>query len=311
MSQDPSPPKTETVPLGTYLRRVRQGRGLQLKDLADMANTNAGLISRLETGASRPTLFAVVRVCSALGLDLESLSEVIGVTSFLTEARKGHSQQTDSQKNALMAADIERFLDLYRNDPTIVQQKLATIYGQFLLESGRGSDRENTRQAAMETIAASFDSPDSPNALKYPIDEVSKDTILEIYIAGGVITNYDIGAYIRQSRKAKAESLRRLAGKAEVEFTFLDRLERGTIDLVKFDDLIKIDKALGTAGDILSLAWSAGEFYTGVARNALAANTRPVNVWSDDEYTLAETLVKLARCDAGFVTEFRRQVLSV
>src|SRR5512137_2366616 len=128
MSQDPNPKKFEPVPLGTYLRRVRQSRGLQLKDLAAMANTTPALISRLETGASRPTLFAVVKICTALGLDLESLSEVIGVTSFMTEARKRRSLQVGNQENVLTITDVERFLELYHKNPTKAQEKLVVLY---------------------------------------------------------------------------------------------------------------------------------------------------------------------------------------
>lgn len=265
MSQDPNPQKIETVLLGTYLRRVRQGRGLQIKDLAAMANTTSALISRLETGASRPTLFAVVKVCTALGLDLESLSEVIGVTSFMTEARKKRAQRVGGRDIALSLADIESFLELYHKDPAKAQEKLVVLYRQFLIESGKVTDYEKAQQEAKETIVASFAAPGSQNALKYPTDEISKDTILEIYIAGGVITNYDVGAYVRRSREAKGESLREMAAKAEIDFTLLARLERGEIESLKFDDLIKIDKAIGVAGEILSLAWSAREFYTSIA----------------------------------------------
>jgi transcriptional regulator with XRE-family HTH domain len=266
MSQDPNPQKFETVPLGTYLRRVRQSHGLQLKDLASMANTTPALISRLETGASRPTLFAVVKVCTALGLDLESLSEVIGVASFMTEARKRRVQQAGNQENVLTIADVERFLELYHKDPAKAQEKLVVLYRQFLIESGKVADYEKAQQMAIETIAVSFDKPSSPNALKYPTDEISKDTILEVYIAGGVITNHDVGAYVRRSREVKGESLRELAAKAGIDFTLLARLERGEVESLKFDDLIKIDKTLGMVGDILSLAWSAGEFYTSLKK---------------------------------------------
>ena len=127
MSQDPNSPKFEIVPLGTYLLRVRQSRGLQIKDLAAMANTTSALISRLETGASRPTLLAVVKVCTALGLDLESLSEVIGVTSFMTEARKQRAQQVGGRDIALSIEDVEQFLDIYHKESAKSQEKLVVL----------------------------------------------------------------------------------------------------------------------------------------------------------------------------------------
>lgn len=289
MSQDPNSQKFETVPLGTYLRRVRQSRGLQLKDMAAMANTTPALISRLETGASRPTLFAVVKVCTALALDLEALSEVIGVTSFMTEARKRRAQQVGGRDIAFSIEDVEQFLDLYHKDSAKAQEKLVVLYRQYLIESGKVTEYEKAQQMAQKTIAASFDAPGSPNALKYPTDEISKDTILEIYIAGSVITNYDVGAYVRRSREASGESLRSIAAKAGFKFTSLARLERGEIGLLKFDDLIKINKALGLAGDILSLAWGAGEFYTGVAKPGIP------KAWQEGDLILAMPLIFINR----------------
>lgn len=289
MSQDPNSQKIEIVPLGTYLRRVRQSRGLQIKDLAAMANTTSALISRLETGASRPTLFAVVKICTALGLDLESLSEVIGVEGFMTELRKRRTQQVGGRDSALSIADVERFLELYHKDPAKAQEKLVVLYKQFLIESGKVTNYEKAQQTAKETIAASFNAPGSPNALKYPTDEISKDTILEIYTTGGVITTHDVGAYVRRSREAKVMSLREMATKAGIVFTSLARLERGEIELLKFDDLIRIDKALGMVGDILSLAWGTGEFYTGIAK----PGTR--KTWQEGELILAMPLIFISR----------------
>ena len=143
MSQDPNSQKFETVPLGTYLRRVRQSRGLQLKDLAAMANTTPALISRLETGAARPTLFAVVKICTALGLDLESLSEVIGVTSFMTEARKQRAQQVGGRDIALSIEDVEQFLDLYHKNSAKAQEKLVGLHAE---NPKKGTDTPTTER---------------------------------------------------------------------------------------------------------------------------------------------------------------------
>jgi transcriptional regulator with XRE-family HTH domain len=54
--------------LGAVARRVREGQGLTLTDVATTAGISAGMLSRLETGHVTPSLDTLVALAGALGV---------------------------------------------------------------------------------------------------------------------------------------------------------------------------------------------------------------------------------------------------
>jgi DNA-binding XRE family transcriptional regulator len=54
--------------LGAVARRVREGQGLTLTDVATTAGISAGMLSRLETGHVTPSLETLVALSAALGV---------------------------------------------------------------------------------------------------------------------------------------------------------------------------------------------------------------------------------------------------
>lgn len=54
--------------LGENVRRTREERGLQGKELAQLVNITPGYLSQIETGKSEPTLKVLRRIASALGV---------------------------------------------------------------------------------------------------------------------------------------------------------------------------------------------------------------------------------------------------
>lgn len=57
------------TPVWTSLRDLRQHAGLSLRGLADQADTNAGLLSQLETGQRLPSPQVLAGLSQALGVD--------------------------------------------------------------------------------------------------------------------------------------------------------------------------------------------------------------------------------------------------
>lgn len=58
--------------LGKRVRKAREARGWAQKDLARAAGVDAGVLSRLESGSSEPSLSTLHRVRMALALDDET-----------------------------------------------------------------------------------------------------------------------------------------------------------------------------------------------------------------------------------------------
>jgi transcriptional regulator with XRE-family HTH domain len=64
--------------LGAVARRVREGQGLTLTDVAAMAGISAGMLSRLETGHVTPSLETLVALADALGVKPALLLQDVG-----------------------------------------------------------------------------------------------------------------------------------------------------------------------------------------------------------------------------------------
>jgi transcriptional regulator with XRE-family HTH domain len=54
---------------GSVVRETRLASGLSQEDLANLAQLERAHLSRLERGKAQPTLFALLKVSSALGLE--------------------------------------------------------------------------------------------------------------------------------------------------------------------------------------------------------------------------------------------------
>jgi transcriptional regulator with XRE-family HTH domain len=64
--------------LGAVARRVREGQGLTLTDVATTAGISAGMLSRLETGHVTPSLETLVALADALGVKPALLLQDLG-----------------------------------------------------------------------------------------------------------------------------------------------------------------------------------------------------------------------------------------
>jgi len=65
--------------LGRVARRVRDGQGLTLSDVAARAGISAAMLSRLETGRTSPSLETIVSLAGALGVRPSQLLQEIGI----------------------------------------------------------------------------------------------------------------------------------------------------------------------------------------------------------------------------------------
>lgn len=55
---------------GYTLKKLRSEKGISIRELASLANTEASTISRIEAAEQRPSLLLVFRLCEALEISL-------------------------------------------------------------------------------------------------------------------------------------------------------------------------------------------------------------------------------------------------
>jgi len=65
--------------LGRVARRIREGQGLTLAEVATRAGISGAMLSRLETGRTSPSLETIVSLAGALGIRPSHLLQEIGI----------------------------------------------------------------------------------------------------------------------------------------------------------------------------------------------------------------------------------------
>ena len=60
----------ETMPFGKFIQSKRETKNMSQKEVAQRANTKQGTISKIENGVREPTLGLALRICDALGADI-------------------------------------------------------------------------------------------------------------------------------------------------------------------------------------------------------------------------------------------------
>ena len=60
----------EIMPFGKFIQSKRETKNMSQKEVAQRANTKQGTISKIENGVREPTLGLALRICDALGADI-------------------------------------------------------------------------------------------------------------------------------------------------------------------------------------------------------------------------------------------------
>ena len=253
-----------------WIKDVRKSKGLSLTELGNRAGITHSQLSRIENGVSALTLFSLIRMLHGMNYSFTSLfSEKIIDSKFPLPSIYLEEKTESYQYPVIKFSDIDSFVHfiLYRKNARIIIAKWIKHY------------LKNYTSWADETIAVlmdeaitllTFPSVDNREGslyenLCYPID-IGVDKLRKIYLSGGVLLMRDIGAYIRNQRIASNLSLRALSSRIVFSHPGLIKLESNIGDRVIFSDILKLDRALGVDGELVALAWRAGELYLGVHR---------------------------------------------
>ena len=102
---------------GAYLRRLRQVRGLSLRDLERQTQIGRGRLSQLETGVNLPSLDLCRRLAPALGLPLVDLALAAGHQPSQLPSLQPYLRQAYGLE-AADAADVARYIRDHYGPPT-------------------------------------------------------------------------------------------------------------------------------------------------------------------------------------------------
>jgi hypothetical protein len=101
-------------------------------------------------------------------------------------------------------------------------------------------------------------------ALHYP-PHIDSDDIWKIYLCNGWLTTTDVGIFIKKVRRGKHLPLAQLQYTVKISESVLARLEEGTLERVKLNDVLMLDEQLGQEGKIPALYWKAYQVHQELA----------------------------------------------
>jgi len=275
---------------GAWFLTMRKDRGLSLQEIEDMTGLTGSQISRIENERSELSLFAAVKICYALDLDLFDIGRAHqwNKSDFDIFLRREHP---DKMGEVPISSDIHLILRTYGQNPMVAKDFLRKSFNWVRYAVGLEKKLENTRgnqiiKGAIEPLQ------DKYQPVPYP-SNLTGDMVLEVYMKQGTLSIFDLGLFLRQKRKSKNISLQKLAEEAGLSYSALRRIEVGEIERIKFSDILLIDAALGNEGDVLAIAWDVAQLYTGVL--LVDEKKAPLETWTIREKSLAETLIAISR----------------
>jgi transcriptional regulator with XRE-family HTH domain len=61
--------------LGKHLKKIREEKGLSLREVEYRGEATRDLISKIENGLSNPTIYTIKKICEAMEIDIIDLFE--------------------------------------------------------------------------------------------------------------------------------------------------------------------------------------------------------------------------------------------
>lgn len=279
------------VDLSSWFRSERVRRDLDIQDLATLSNLSAAQISRIENGRSEISLNSMIRLAYGLGLDLREVASRMELEVYIPR-KKGADL---GEGWTVTAQDTRALLNLYRENPGQVKDTMIEAYDEIRRNNPDRVEQVHTDPRTAEIIwRATEATADELVPLPYP-QGLTDEHVQSIFLAGGLVTLRDLGAYVRCRRQKKGLSLRDAAAELSSSYLSLYRLESGEIDRISFLEILELERALALNGSLLGIAWRAGEYQTGILFSRLAGTHEPADSWDTREKAYMDAFIAINR----------------
>jgi transcriptional regulator with XRE-family HTH domain len=249
---------------GTWVRAQRERREMDVRAFARLTGVDASTISRIEQARSQVTLWTAVRICESLDMTPADLLVALWGKRPPFAAQQKERQEVD----VVTVGDLEAFLRYMRRRWQEGCAWLTSLLNQVAEreDDGRASHSGNAPLIVPEDIEKLLqDSHLYQFKVQYPAAITAED-LWDIYLRGGALSLVDMGAYLKQARRARRVTLSDLEESGKVSASVLSRLETGSLERVKLIDVLTLDEQLGQEGKLMAMYWRACTLIDAVAR---------------------------------------------
>ncbi len=249
---------------GTWVQAQRERREMDVRAFARLTGVDASTISRVEQARSQVTVWTAVRMCERLNM---TPADLLGA---LRGKRPPFAvrQQAGQAVDVVTVGDLEAFLRYMRRRWQEGCAWLTSLLNQVAAreDDGRASHGSAVPLIVPEDIEKLLqDSHLYQFRVQYPVAITAED-LWDIYLRGGALTLVDMGAYLKQARRARRVTLSDLEESGKVSASVLSRLETGSLERVKLIDVLTLDEQLGQEGKLMAMYWRACTLIEAVTR---------------------------------------------
>jgi transcriptional regulator with XRE-family HTH domain len=284
--------------LSIWLRDKRVSQKMDVRELSLVSQVTTAQISRIENQISGITVNALIRLAYGLNFEIKDVLKIVEVPLKYSLLRKT-SMEKEADTPLPGIEDAYAVWQLYRDEPQRAKKIMYDGYGMVELKLGRLSKDElpfafDAVWKALQTN--NFDH----NPLDYPL-EMEYGHFAEIVSCGGVVTKRDFGFFVEKRRAELGLSQKDLEGKSGMSQGVISRLENGMIDRLLFENILNLDNALDMHGELVLLAWRAGEYESGVSllryKNKVDFRDRKIvyQEWESEAKAWADAFVAISR----------------
>ncbi len=277
--------------LGQWLKSKRLELDLNIRELAKASELTIAQISRIENGLSGITILTLVKFCRGIGVGGGGFSDEFDLHSVVKlTASQQFNNLDENKKEKFSSKDVIAFVNFliketkYAND--LLLQWLSESIAEYQYVSIHAAEEE-----AIGYIENIFNDPQSELAFPYP-EHIKTETLDSLLHPQAVMTFQDAGNYIRATRRKFNTSIEVLAQDTGISFSTLSNLERGVMERIKLNDILKLERVLNGKGRIFVIFWLAAEFHSHVWKYEDDYVGRQ---WRKEEFLLAKILVKIVR----------------
>lgn len=271
--------------IGEWVKVYRKKQGISTAALADKVRMSGASISRVETGKASVTALFLFRLLNGLGLPFYTLIEQGFIPTSTPEPTIHFKKNITTAVPSLTLVDLEAYAKL----PVEIQMAIVHDYHAKYAKESYGTN-----------ITLPKDTNGLFSLLPGPsnyITDIDIETLRNLAGADGVLITKDIGAYIYKARKQIGYSLRDASERLRLSYTGVYKLEKKHGDRINFTDIVDLDDALETQGELIAFAWLAFKSHDQVLQ-------WKENPGKDADYlTIMESLITVTRLYQYFLPE--------
>ncbi len=248
---------------GEWVNDIRKERDFDLRSFAAITGVDGSTISRIENLHTQATLYTAFRICEGLGVSLPELIRTLN-GKYPSSFEKEHHVEKET---IVTLKNVEEFIEAFHHDEHNLRERLVKSLNKISSNiKVRNPKRGKLSFFTLEDIdKLLYSSSLYQFSLKYPTGIRPQD-ILAIYEQGGALMLTDVEVYVSKIQYVgnsleEEDEEEDFENYSKASFNTLSRLAKNSVERIKLNEIMALDKRSKQDGKILGMFWEACKFH--------------------------------------------------